>query len=105
MTTTGTTQTRPTTTITGRVDLVPAPNGDTRFGWTAITVNQAGYETRRGGYATEAAAQSLLDQMLDEAEAAAVREPAVDAFLDYVETHCDQCGSKLPASRRCTNCD
>jgi hypothetical protein len=105
MTTTGTVQTRPTATITGRVDLVPDPKGDTRFGWTAVTVNWAGYETRMGGYATEAAAQALLDAMLDEAEAAAVREPAVDAFLDYVDSHCDQCGSKLPASGRCTECD
>lgn len=44
----------------------------------------------------------LAVQLID-TDADALRD-ATAAFHDSAESHCDQCGSKLPASRHCTNC-
>ena len=69
---------------------------------------------RRQGIAAPEAIKTLpIGETLDLGNGLAIRivdtdslalRAETDAFLDDVESRCDQCGSKLTASRHCTNC-
>lgn len=73
--------------------------------WNVRISNRCGYGRVITNTPTEADAIRVATAHLAKEEAVAIREIADREVLDYIDGRCDQCGTRLPASRRCHSCE
>lgn len=73
--------------------------------WRVISVNpRTGYERSLGSWA-EADCHAVAQKLVDDAQRQEDLDAEANATLDYIDARCDQCGTRLPASRRCQSCE